>query len=161
MFSSHRFLFRRIIISFFCLLFLMACSEEKHLAPEQAFLNIFELELQSIDEFSHDYIGYMRYQIKFYTKKTRVTNELIKQINEKYQDMEDDEKRDYQLFWQRKFQPIVDAIAEKTRELIVYETGRLTHPKRAIIQELSIKLEILEKEAPAEKLLPIFFIVDG
>lgn len=145
-------------IFLFIFVVLVSCSESKEIEnPEQHLLNVFKMELALVEDYQDDYIGYMKQQVVFFKKKTRLASEAIAVINEKYKEMSSVEQVEYERNWRKQFQPIVNEIHEETRKMIANQTAHLSTGKRAVIQELAIKLEILEKETESVKLVPKFY----
>lgn len=157
----------KIKFSIFSFLFLGAvflglvqCQKANdEMSPEQKLLNLFKLELRLVEAYKENYVAYMVYQVNNFGKKNRLMSESIEAINDKFSKMTTDERREYQFAWQSKFQPIIDKIYEATRKMILTQTKNLDQKNMARIQELTIKMEILEKEVPSAKLKPQFFIV--
>ncbi len=153
---------KKILRSTFAILFVVlfvACAKEKEkVPPEDKLLNYFKLELSLLEKNQDNYVEYMLKQLVYYKKKNRLFVEAITEINDYFENLADEEKEVYQRQQRERFQPVIDAIYDKTREMIVKQTATLTPEKMAKIQEYSVKLEELEKDIPAVKLVPVFFI---
>lgn len=151
--SSHWILIVLVLSTF--------CQCQKHaeeLRPEEKLLNLFRHELQLVEQHQEDYVSYMIWQVEHFKDKQKLTGKLIQQINEHYQGLSENEQSEYMIYWQRQYQPVIDAIYANTRNMILNQTKELNSENMARIQEMSIKMEILEKEAPSSKLIPQFFI---
>ncbi|OVE81960.1 hypothetical protein BVY03_01540 [bacterium K02(2017)] len=148
-----------LIFIFFIPLF--SCEEQLVKKPihEEKLLNIFRMEYNLTEQYQEHYILYLRYQLKHFKKKNQLTNDTIKLINDIYDGLSEDEKSDYQLKWQSKFQPIIDKLHHNTRQMIINESKVLSQDKMAQIQELTTKIELLEKDLPRVTLAPQFFIM--
>lgn len=135
------------------------CSyQTKEIEPEQKLLNLFMYELELLNEHQDDYVGYMQWQIENFSSKQTLTNELIEKINSNFQEMTEETKREYQVYWSRQFQEVVDGIYTKTKSMLENQNRNLDPKVLGKIQELTIKIELMEKSSPAKKLLPQFFI---
>lgn len=143
------------------LILIVSCSSaeqtKKARGPEEKLLNLFRLEKKLVEDYQNDYIGYIEYQIVNFERKQNIANDIIKDINTIYDALGEDEKREYQLKWEELFQPIIDEIYQKTRTMLVNQTGRLDQKQMTKIQELYIKMEMMEKAKPAAKLKPRFY----
>ena len=138
---------------------LESCSKkEPSIEPEQKLLNLFQYELDLLNDNQDDYLKYMTWQIEHFRKKQELTNKIISEINERFKNMTQDEQQDYQLKWNRKFQVVIDQIYERTKSMLDNQNKNLDPKILEKIQELTIKIELMEKETPSQKLLPQFFI---
>lgn len=133
-------------------------SQTREIEPEQKLLNLFKYELELLNDHQDDYVGYMQWQIENFDSKQKLTNELIEKINENFKEMTEETKRDYQVYWSREFQEVVDGIYKKTKSMLENQNRNMDPKILGKIQELTIKIELMEKSSPAKKLLPQFFI---
>lgn len=140
------------------LLLLGGCSvfEDRSL-PEEELLEIFRQELGLIAHHQANYIPYMEHQIAHFDKKSEKTMRAIERINRKFAGMTPEEKRAYQEKWRRHFQPVIDRIYRKTRKMILRHETSATHGELAQFEELTVKINLLERDSPQAHLLPRFF----
>lgn len=139
---------------------LTQCSQDKKaLSPEDGLLNIFKVELSLVEQYQDDYIAYMQQQLQHFESKNRLTSQAIKEVNRHFSKMSEDEKEKYLRLQRKKFQPIIDSIYNKTRDMIIKQTAVLTPEKMAKVQEFAVKLEVIEKNTKMVKLEPLFFTV--
>lgn len=136
------------------LLSVVACQKT---LPEEALLKMFQQELDTIDRYQGDYVAYTSYQVSIFEEKQDQTNAQIKSINKKFSQMSDLEKNRYQKDWQKKFQPVVDEIYQKTQPMLASVQQNLTPVQEAKIQELMVQLEYQQKKSTDVKLLPQFY----
>lgn len=141
-------------ILFFILVGLVCCQKAP---PEDKLLVLFQQELDTIDRYQGDYMAYTAYQVSIFEEKQDQTNAQIKSINKKFSQMSDLEKNQYQRDWQKKFQPVVDEIYQKTQPMLAGVQKNLTPVQEAKIQELMVQLEYKQKQSTDVKLLPQFY----
>ena len=65
---------------------------------------------------------------------------------------------EYQAKWKESFQPLVDEIYNKTRAMVTKQKNELDANSLSKVQELTIKMEILEKSSLRLDLIPQFYI---
>ena len=140
-------------ILFIILLGLASCQNT---SPEDRLLELFQQELVTIERYQNDYMAYTAYQVEGFEKKQIETTDHIKVINKKFSQMSDLEKNQYQKEWQKKFQPLIDEIYQKTQPMISSVEQNLTPVQEAKIQELMVQLEYKQKQSTDVKLLPQF-----
>lgn len=138
---------------------LMACPPAGR--PEMTLLSVFKEQLSTLERYDTDYVGYLDHQIRSFPQTNKKTTRAIQAINQKYRALSPGERQAYQRRWQNEFQPVIDAIYRKTRQMVVNAKQNLTPARAALIQELSIKMELLEKNALAARLKPRFFVTPG
>ncbi len=141
-------------------LFLASCAEKPdEQEAEEKLLKVFQTEQHDLEQFENStYVTYMDYQIKNFDKKQKLAVKLINQINKNYVALPEKNQDAYQREWTKKFQPVINEIYARTRALIIHQTGALSRETMARIQELSDRMNDLEKNAPAPKLKPTFFV---
>jgi hypothetical protein len=151
------------LLHFFLLLTLVCinCTEKPDVEKaEEELLQVFQTELEDLEQFENStYVTYMDFQIKNFNKKQKLAVTLINQINKNYAALPDKHQNTYQRDWAKKFQPVIDKIYNRTRALIIRQTDNLSQETKAKIQELSDRMTALEKDAPAPKLKPTFFVI--
>ena len=118
---------------------------------------MFQQELATIARYQNDYMAYTAYQVEVFEKKQNDTTAQIKSINKRFSKMSDLEKNQYQRDWQKKFQPVIDEIYEKTLPMLPNVQKNLTSTQEAKIQELMVQLEYKQKQSTDVKLLPQFY----
>jgi hypothetical protein len=129
-------------------------------SPEETLLAVFREELVELEagRFS-SYAEYMESREKGFKTRQANVNALIGEINRSFEGLSESGKQSYQNRWRTAFQPVVEKIYVRTRELVVRETRELTPKDMARIKELSIRHKALEKETPQASLKPKFFIL--
>lgn len=144
---------------FVTLIFLISgCHLFKNETPaEEKLLNVFKNEIPILEEFQNDYTGYMTHQIDRFNKTQKKTVGFIQEINEKFEDMSEYKKIDYQKKWQIQFQPVIKKIEELTKTMIANQTASLDPKNMATIEELSLKIKEMEKSFNDVKLKPQFY----
>lgn len=150
------------IIPLYLLLLIAACAQEggkPNIAePEEKLLQVFVDELATIESYMNKpYDTYLEYQNSIFLKRIRWTIDLINAINTKYDAMTTDSRISYEEKWQHKFQPVIDDIDKKSRELATRATANMKPADIAKIESLQVKRENLEKKAPLVKLKPVFY----
>lgn len=132
----------------------------RELPVEEKLLHVFQRKLAALKSYENrPYASYMRSENKSFARDRKDVNELITEINIKYDKIPEKRRKSYEKKWQRKFQPVVDEILRRTHGLVVRETSTLTSKKMAEIEKLSIQRKAMEKNLPEEKLKPVFFIL--
>lgn len=136
------------------------CGWMGAVAPEEALLAVFREELAELEagRFS-SYADYMASREKGFKARQEKVNALIGKINETFAALPESAQESYQARWRASFQPVVESIYVRTREMVVRETRELTPNEMARIKELSIRHKALEKATPQAALKPRFFIL--
>lgn len=126
--------------------------------PEEKLLKVFKDELATLDEFKDkSYAQYLEHQNEVFPQRTRHTLKLIEAINAKYDAMTTDMRISYEEKWQRQFQPVIDDLTQRTRDMATRATADLKPDDIGKIEALHVKRENLEKKAPMVKLKPQFY----
>lgn len=154
---------RRFKFILFSLLSLIVAYHvfQTRVSVEERLLESFQAELKMVNSYQTDYVGYMTRQIDDFQKKQNETSRLIQQINEKYLGLSDSERIAYQKKWQKIFQPVIDEIYNQTRNMILVQKAKADAGQLVKIQELTVRMELLEKETAVTKILPQFFEEQG
>jgi len=139
------------------ILFLLVCSCSL-ISPEQKLLSVFESELELLDTYKNDYLGYMKYQTENFEVKKKESLLAIREINKRFNNLSSTEQMEYQAKWKESFQPLVDEIYNKTRAMVTKQKNELDANSLSKVQELTIKMEILEKSSLRLDLIPQFYI---
>ena len=130
---------RKFFLLFLIFIFVGCGAGKTKVEPEESLLGIFKLELDLVDRYENDYVGYMQYQVEHFSKKDHLISEAIEKINKKYNSFSDEEeKAKYVKYWNEQFQPIVNKIYDRTRNMIIKQTSNLTPEKMAMIQVLAV-----------------------
>ncbi|HLD45307.1 MAG TPA: hypothetical protein VJC18_07715 [bacterium] len=125
--------------------------------PERALMKHFETENALTVQFQNNYIGYMEYQLAHFSEKRAQLEGLFRTINSPFNKMTTVEQQAYQRHWQTLMQPLVDSLYANTRLMVMNEKEKATPAKLAKINELTIKMNLLESAAPNQQLLPQLF----
>lgn len=148
---------RKSFVVFFSFLVFFSCQHNDY-SPEENLLNFFKNEVVVLNQYQKgSYVDYMRFQNQTYKSKRKIANQLIEEINRRFEEMDPQEKIAYQKKWQKKFQPVIDEIYKKTKNLVAWETKQLTPENMAKIKELSIERKTMEEAMAEKKLKPLFF----
>jgi hypothetical protein len=139
---------------------LMQCSQHVNkLTEEEKLLKLFLREVELLQNYQENYMGYLEYQKSILADKQALINELTIELNDKFDKMPEHEKLDYQELWKARFQPVINQIGELTHAMVISQTSILNSESMKRIEDDYKQFLEVQNKLHAEVLKPQFFVV--